>query len=236
MKPIKYAFLFLLILVSTVSTSCCRRSTDEVWDDTNSSCRHFSRGVCALGGKHGDSRQVCRPEEFYREPFSPYCETAFVPLQDEEGNDLICMENFPQTSAAPGEPGSSLPGIEAFQDPAADPMLSAIYENVHFPYNSDLVKGQQNLQRVRTIAQYMKRNPRTYVYIEGHCDERGPQAYNLALGTRRANAVRNMLIAEGVNPDNLFTVSYGKERPLDPGHDESAWARNRRAQFKVYGN
>jgi peptidoglycan-associated lipoprotein len=71
------------------------------------------------------------------------------------------------------------------------------------------------------------------VQIEGHCDERGTVEYNLALGDARAQAARDYVLSLGVSPDRLSTVSYGKERPIDPGHDESAWAKNRRAHFKV---
>lgn len=72
------------------------------------------------------------------------------------------------------------------------------------------------------------------VQVEGHCDERGTAEYNLALGDARAQAVRDYLLSLGVSPDRLATVSYGKERPLDPGHAEAAWAKNRRAHFKVH--
>jgi peptidoglycan-associated lipoprotein len=70
--------------------------------------------------------------------------------------------------------------------------------------------------------------------VEGHCDERGTVDYNLALGDQRAQAARDYLLSLGVSPERLTTVSYGKERPLDPGHDESAWARNRRVHFAVH--
>jgi peptidoglycan-associated lipoprotein len=69
--------------------------------------------------------------------------------------------------------------------------------------------------------------------LEGHCDERGTVDYNLALGEQRAQAARDYLLSLGVAPERLATVSYGKERPLDPGHEESAWARNRRVHFAV---
>jgi|SRR5579859_5314653 len=73
------------------------------------------------------------------------------------------------------------------------------------------------------------------VRIEGHCDERGSTQYNLALGERRANAARDYLVRLGVDAGHVETVSYGKERPADPGHDESAWARNRRVELLVTG-
>ena len=69
--------------------------------------------------------------------------------------------------------------------------------------------------------------------IEGHCDERGTPEYNLALGERRALAVKTYLVSLGIAPDRLRTVSYGKEFPFDPGHDESAWSKNRRAHFVI---
>jgi peptidoglycan-associated lipoprotein len=71
------------------------------------------------------------------------------------------------------------------------------------------------------------------VRVEGHCDERGTVEYNLALGDQRAQAARDYLLSLGVSPDRLNSVSFGKERPLDPGHDEAAWAKNRRAHFAV---
>jgi peptidoglycan-associated lipoprotein len=71
------------------------------------------------------------------------------------------------------------------------------------------------------------------VRVEGHCDERGTVEYNLALGDQRAQAARDYLLSLGVSPDRLSSVSFGKERPLDPAHDEAAWAKNRRAHFAV---
>ena len=67
------------------------------------------------------------------------------------------------------------------------------------------------------------------IQIEGHCDERGTIEYNLALGERRANSAKNYLISLGISPDRISTISYGEEKPLDPGHNEEAWAKNRRA-------
>ena len=80
-------------------------------------------------------------------------------------------------------------------------------------------------------ASFLKQYPSIKIVIEGHCDERGSVEYNLALGERRAKAARNYLATLGVESARMTTVSYGKELPLDPGHDEQAWARNRRAHF-----
>jgi peptidoglycan-associated lipoprotein len=82
-------------------------------------------------------------------------------------------------------------------------------------------------------AALMKRYPTWTVTIEGHCDERGSAEYNLALGERRAVAARAYLLSLGIPADRLRTVSYGKEFPFDPGHDEAAWTKNRRAHFVI---
>jgi peptidoglycan-associated lipoprotein len=82
-------------------------------------------------------------------------------------------------------------------------------------------------------ATILRRNPTWAVTIEGHCDERGTAEYNLALGERRAVAARAYLVSLGISADRLRTVSYGKEFPFDPGHDESAYAKNRRAHFVI---
>lgn len=91
-------------------------------------------------------------------------------------------------------------------------------------------------QELRRNAEWLKANRSVHIQIEGHCDERGTAEYNYALGQRRADAARMFLIQEGVEPGRLHTISYGAERPADPGHNEIAWARNRRVEFKVYGD
>ncbi len=82
-------------------------------------------------------------------------------------------------------------------------------------------------------ADVLKKHPTWMVTIEGHCDERGTAEYNLALGERRAVAARTYLVSLGIPGDRLRTVSYGKEFPFDPGHNEAAWAKNRRAHFVI---
>ena len=86
---------------------------------------------------------------------------------------------------------------------------------------------------VAANAQLLRTNATWVVTVEGHCDERGTAEYNLALGERRAVAVKTYLVSLGIAADRVRTVSYGKEFPFDPGHDENAWASNRRAQFVI---
>lgn len=233
-------FLAINLLMLCLSMTGCRRSND-VWEDSRTAGRYLGRGVKALGGKQGNSRAVASRDQF--DPSNPYqngygrgVNEDFIPLSDGYQQDEISMADSIsiQPRENPGDPGSSVPGIDSFRDANTIPGMSGIFKNITFGYNNNLVKGQENLNTVHAIADYMKRNPNTYIFVEGHCDERGPEAFNLALGSRRSNAVRNLLISEGVNPDNIFTISYGKERPLVFEHHEEAWSVNRRAEFKIY--
>lgn len=98
----------------------------------------------------------------------------------------------------------------------------------YFDYDKSVLRPRA-LAALEMHAQILRRNSDRSVVIEGHCDERGTREYNLALGERRADAVRSFLLSAGVSSRQLESVSYGEERPEDPGHNESAWARNRRA-------
>jgi len=102
----------------------------------------------------------------------------------------------------------------------------------YFDFDSYKINGSAK-SALKANADWLKSNPNATVQIEGHCDERGTTEYNLALGERRANAAKTYLVRLGIDKGRLSTISYGKERPADPGHDESAWSKNRRAVFVV---
>jgi peptidoglycan-associated lipoprotein len=104
------------------------------------------------------------------------------------------------------------------------------FDDVRFDFDKSEVR-EDGRRTCQVVADYLKKNPRAKLEIEGHCDERGTAEYNLALGERRATAVMTYLVSLGVSKAGLSTVSFGKEKPLDPGHDEEAWAKNRRAHF-----
>jgi peptidoglycan-associated lipoprotein len=105
-------------------------------------------------------------------------------------------------------------------------------EDVHFEYDQAELTDQARAILERN-AQWIKSHAAAKVRVEGHCDDRGTVEYNLALGERRAQSTREYLVSLGVAGDRLSTVSYGKERPVDTGTNESAYARNRRAHFAV---
>jgi peptidoglycan-associated lipoprotein len=105
-------------------------------------------------------------------------------------------------------------------------------QTVYFDYDSASLDGSTK-EQVKANAEFLKANATVDVQVEGHCDERGGRQYNLALGERRAKAVRDQLVAMGVEGKRVTIVSYGNERPAAEGHDESAWSKNRRGNFVV---
>ncbi len=103
-------------------------------------------------------------------------------------------------------------------------------EDIYFDYDAYVLSEPAKRILDEKVA-FIKRYPKAKVTIEGHCDERGTTEYNLALGERRANSALQYISNSGVNRTNLTTISYGKERPAATGHDEAAWAKNRRDHF-----
>lgn len=105
-------------------------------------------------------------------------------------------------------------------------------DRVFFDFDSSELSDEAK-QTIERLAAWLRENPGTRLTVEGHADERGTREYNLALGSRRASAVKDYLVALGVAPERVQTVSYGEERPAVKGSNEEAWAKNRRAVFKV---
>lgn len=104
-------------------------------------------------------------------------------------------------------------------------------QTVYFDYDRSEIRADQ-MAKLQANATVIKARPaNAYIKVAGHCDERGTQEYNLALGERRALAIRETLIQLGCDANRLVTVSYGEEMPADPGSSEAAWAKNRRAEF-----
>ena len=105
-------------------------------------------------------------------------------------------------------------------------------KTVFFAFDSSVLDSSAK-EAMNSNAEFLKANSKVDIQVEGHCDERGGRQYNLALGERRAKSVLEYLVAMGVESKRISTISYGNERPVSEGHDESAWSKNRRANFVV---
>ena len=124
--------------------------------------------------------------------------------------------------------GPTVEEIAAREKAAA--LKTVVNEDVYFDYDSAVLSAAaQNVLKNKSII--LGKYSGVSVTIEGHCDERGTNEYNLALGERRAESAKSFLVNLGVNPSRLKTISYGEEKPVNAGHDESAWSKNRRAHF-----
>jgi peptidoglycan-associated lipoprotein len=103
-------------------------------------------------------------------------------------------------------------------------------QTVHFAFDSAAVLSKEESKLI-IVSEKLKSDSSAYMLIEGHCDERGTEEYNRALGERRALALREALVRAGIDDGRVQTISYGKDKPADTGHDESAWSKNRRGEF-----
>jgi len=115
-------------------------------------------------------------------------------------------------------------------DPLLDPNSILTHRSVYFDYDRSVIH-ESDVPVVEAHGRYLVDHPARTVRIEGNCDERGGREYNLALGQRRADAMRERLRLLGVSSDRVETISLGKEKPRNAGHDEAAWAQNRRADI-----
>jgi len=121
-------------------------------------------------------------------------------------------------------------GLVAKKEPGIEGEIfeSKLLKDIHFDFDKyDIRPGDTEI--LKENGTLLKKYSNVKIQIEGHCDERGTVEYNLALGERRANSTKKYLTSLGISPDRISTISYGEERPLDPGHNEEAWAKNRRA-------
>jgi peptidoglycan-associated lipoprotein len=144
----------------------------------------------------------------------------------------------PQPAPAPSQPAPAPSQPAPTEDPAAaaakitTALLGEVATMIHFEFDAAEIRSDDRGLLDRKAA-IMGANNGLRVRISGHADERGSDEYNLALGSRRAAAAKTYLVNKGIDAGRIETVSFGEERPLDPGHDETSWAANRRDEFEV---
>jgi len=162
---------------------------------------------------------------------------ALMPLKEPKKQQQAIWEPPPREPVAPKPPPTPEPQAEPEPEPPALPILPPVsatisLNTIYFDYDRSEIRPDQR-EKIAENARTLESNPDINVVIEGHCDERGTNEYNMALGQRRANSVLRYLINYGIDPSRLSNVSYGEERPVDYGHDESAWWKNRRSEFVI---
>ena len=171
--------------------------------------------------------------------FTASCSKQSVKADLQDVKDAVKQEPAPVAAApapapapvvqkAPEPVGPSVEEIAAREKAAA--LKAMVNEDVFFDYDSAVLSAAaQDVLKNKSII--LGKYSGVSVTIEGHCDERGTNEYNLALGERRAESAKSFLVNLGINSSRFKTVSYGEEKPLDAGHDENAWSKNRRAHF-----
>jgi len=150
-------------------------------------------------------------------------------------SSMACSKKQTAPSVAPGNPELEEADLGAGDFKAIDPndpVLSAIFKNIPFNYDQFTLTPQASAI-LDNVAEWMKSNTAKMLLVEGHCDDRGTNEYNLALGDRRANSAKTYLMQLGVDSARIYTISYGEERPLAVGSTEAAWSKNRRGEFKI---
>ncbi len=135
------------------------------------------------------------------------------------GEEMVGVENGRKVRRRPGEDEYARRGVSPLQ-------------TVYFDFDRADIRPEMRTVLQRN-AEWLRRHPRVKMSIEGNCDERGTEEYNMALGQRRAEVVKSYLVSLGISSNRLSTISYGEERPADPSHSETAWAKNRRAEFSI---
>ncbi len=221
--PLVIGMMSLILLFSG-----CQR-TNAAWEDTKSIGRYLHRQGKLLWSKDVDSKMLASSDEFQ----GPQ-DGDFIPLKDEDLKMQYTDYSAPQPKQLPLTTNNQLPNMDQFKKPS--PELATIFQTLHFNTDQSDLRNNGDASIIANISRYLKANSKVILFVEGHCDERASESYNLALGTRRSNSIRNLLIKTGVNHNQVHTVSYGKEMPLSKEHNAASWAKNRRVEFKIYIN
>lgn len=149
-------------------------------------------------------------------------------VKEDEGATSTQTEQGSSGASTSGTGASTAGGFQG--NPLDDPASLLSNRTVYFEYDSSEISGPDR-PVIEAHGRYLADNPSAAVTLEGHADERGSREYNIALGERRANAVRQLMTLLGAGGAQIRVVSYGEERPAVEGHDESAWSRNRRVEI-----
>jgi len=218
----KVLSLIVVFLFACLITASCQRTSSQTWENMKTADSFFNHGYDD-SRLINDSRAFIGPED-----------ADFIALNEKELKTQFAISDkaIPQPRYSPGDKGSPIGSLGDFKKPEGK--LADLFKNLHFDTDDHVLRSKEDLATLHQMADYLKRNPRVYLTVEGHCDERASAAYNMALGARRANHVRVLLIKNGIDFNRIYTISHGKEKPLALGHGSDDWSANRRVEFRLY--
>lgn len=214
----------ICLLAILLLAAGCQRNSTETWEDVKTAANHMKKGIYSLWGNNTDSKQILSANDFVGPD-----DNEFIPLRDDDLNT-----HYAATDTAieqPKELQESKSGITKFF-----PSKDTLFSPIHFATDDHVIRDRINLVAIDKIAAHMKKNPNLYLKVDGHCDKRASAAYNMALGMRRANHVRVLLIKKGIDFNRIYTTSFGKEKPIAIGNTPEDYKMNRRSEFKIFTN
>ena len=157
--------------------------------------------------------------------------TEQAPVEDKGGSATVVAPGTSTTGTAASGISGTATGMMPHKDPAN---ILSQKRTIYFDYDQDTIKDEYKAT-VEAHAKYLQGNRQLKIILQGNTDERGTREYNIALGQRRADAVKKLMILLGASEVQIETVSFGKEKPRSEGHDESSWAQNRRVDIVYVG-
>lgn len=166
-------------------------------------------------------KTVVKEEPSMKKAEEPMAEREKAAKLESEEAKKAKEQEFEKSLVAKKEPGI-----------AGEVFESSLLKDIHFDFDKYDIRPR-DAEILKENAALLMKYPKVKIQVEGHCDERGTNEYNLALGERRANAAKKYLLSLGITTDQISSISYGEEKPLDTGHNEEAWARNRRGHFII---
>lgn len=166
-------------------------------------------------------KTVVKEEPSMKKAEEPMAEREKAAKLESEEAKKAKEQEFEKSLVAKKEPGI-----------AGEVFESSLLKDIHFDFDKYDIRPR-DAEILKENAALLTKYPKVKIQVEGHCDERGTNEYNLALGERRANAAKKYLLSLGITTDQISSISYGEEKPLDTGHNEEAWARNRRGHFII---
>ncbi|MCF7851794.1 MAG: OmpA family protein [Simkaniaceae bacterium] len=210
------------LLSLSLLTGCNTTSSTVMWENTKAFGKYLNDKTQSLFSKPSDERAIVVTQDDLMLPQ----EDDFIPLRNED-----LKPQYSEMIAPQAAPEQEL-HIEKFRTPTHD--LAAIFRMVHFNTDDHKLRLKEYFTTIARVSDYLKKHPDLFLFVEGHCDHRGSESHNQALGSRRANYIRNQLIKAGISGDRIFTISRGKDRLLIQGKSRVAMSKNRRVEFKIY--